>query len=87
MDQQEAVKWAYDQDVVKVTCIKENEEDKFILTIGQYNVTPITFETQEEAETFLNTKFKLTNFDLAIIGAMCLRIYELNEKQPKNEEK
>lgn len=87
MNQQEAVKWAYAQDVVKVTCIKEGEEDKFILTVGQYNVTPIIFDTQEQAETFLNTKFKLTNFDLAIIGAMCQRINELSKEQLKNEEK
>lgn len=87
MNQQEAVRWAYGQDVVKVTCIKENEEDKFILTVGQYSVTPIIFDTQEQAETFLNTKFKLTNFDLAIIGAMCQRINELSKEQLKNEEK
>lgn len=87
MNQQEAVRWAYGQDVVKVTCIKENEEDKFILTVGQYNVTPIIFDTQEQAETFLNTKFKLTNFELAIIGAMCQRINELSKEQLKNEEK
>lgn len=90
MNQQEAVKWAYAQDVVKVTCIKEGEDDKFILTVGQYNVTPIVFDTREQAETFLDTKFKLTNFDLSIIGAMCQRINELNEldnQQSKNEEK
>lgn len=87
MNQQEAVKWAFGQDVVKVSCVKEGEEDKFILTVGQYNVTPIIFDTQEQAETFLNTKFKLTNFDLAIIGAMCQRINELNKEQLKNEEK
>jgi hypothetical protein len=87
MDQQEAVKWAYAQDVVKVTCVKEGEEDKFILTVGQYSVTPIVFDTEEQAETFLETKFKLTNFDLAIIGAMCQRINELNKEQLKNEEK
>lgn len=90
MDQQEAVKWAYGQDVVKVTCIKQGEEDKFILTVGQYSVTPIIFDTQEQAETFLETKFKLTNFDLAIIGAMCQRLNELSEQDKlnsKNEEK
>lgn len=90
MDQQEAVKWAYAQDVVKVTCIKQGEEDKFILTVGQYSVTPIIFDTQEQAETFLETKFKLTNFDLSIIGAMCQRINELSEQNKsnsKNEEK
>ena len=90
MDQQEAVKWAYGQDVVKVTCIREGEEDKFILTVGQYSVTPIVFDTREQAETFLETKFKLTNFDLSIIGAMCQRLNELSEQNKsnsKNEEK
>lgn len=90
MNQQEAVKWAYRQDVVKVTCIKQGEEDKFILTVGPYSVAPIIFDTQEQAETFLETKFKLTNFDLSIIGAMCQRLNELNEQNKsncKNEEK
>ena len=90
MNQQEAVKWAYAQDVVKISCIREGEDDKFILTVGQYNVTPIVFDTQEQAQTFLETKFKLTNFDLAIIGAMCQRLNEINEQDKpnsKNEEK
>lgn len=90
MDQQEAVKWAYRQDVVKVSCVKEGEDDKFILTVGQYSVAPIVFDTQEQAQTFLDTKFKLTNFDLAIIGAMYQRLNELNELEKlniKNEEK
>lgn len=79
MNQQEAVKWACAQDVVKVTCIKDGETDKFILTVGQYNVTPILFDTQEQAQTFLDVKFKLTNLDLAVIGAMCQRLQEINE--------
>ena len=90
MNQQEAVKWAYAQDVVKVSCVKEGEDDKYILTVGQYNVTPIVFDTQEQAQTFLETKFKLTNFDLAIIGAMYQRLNEINELDKttsKNEEK
>lgn len=87
MNQQEAVKWAYAQDVVKVSCVKEGEGDKFILTVGQYNVTPIVFDTQEQAQTFLETKFKLTNFDLAIIGAIAQRLNEINNQQLKNEEK
>ena len=90
MDQQEAIKWADDQDVVKVTCIKQGEEDKFILTVGQYSVAPIVFDTREQAETFLETKFKLTNLDLSIIGAMCQRLNELSEQNKsnsKNEEK
>lgn len=87
MNQKEAVKWAYGQDVVKVTCVKEGEEDKFILTVGQYSVTPIVFDTQEQAKTFLETKFKLTNFDLAIIGAMCQRLNEINEQEKANSKK
>lgn len=84
MDQQEAVKWAYSQDVVKVTCVKDGEEDKFILTVGQYSISPIIFDTREQAETFLETKFKLTNFDLSIIGAMCQRINELSKQDKSN---
>ena len=90
MNQQEAVKWACAQDVVKVSCVKDGEDDKFILTVGQYNVTPIVFETQEQAQTFLDVKFKLTNLDLSIIGAMCQRLNELSEQNKsnsKNEEK
>ena len=90
MNQQEAVKWAYAQDVVKVSCVKDGEDDKFILTVGQYNVTPILFDTQEQAQTFLDTKLKLTNFDLSIIGAMCQRLHEIREQDNstlKNEEK
>ena len=90
MNQQEAVKWTCLQDVVKVSCVKSGEDDKFILTVGQYNVTPILFDTQEQAQTFLEAKFKLTNLDLSIIGAMCQRVLELNginNSNPKNEEK
>ena len=90
MNQQEAVKWTCVQDVVKVSCVKDGEDDKYILTVGQYNVSPILFETQEQAQTFLDAKFKLNNLDLSIIGAMCQRILELNKQDnsnPKNEEK
>lgn len=90
MNQQEAVKWTCVQDVVKVSCVKDGEDDKFILTVGQYNVSPILFDTQEKAQTFLEAKFKLNNLDLSIIGAMCQRILELNKQDnsnPKNEEK
>lgn len=90
MNQQEAVKWANAQDVVKVSCVKDGEEDKFILTVGQYNVSPILFDTQEQAQTFLDVKFKLTNLDLSIIGAMCQRLNEINKQDIpnfKNKEK
>ena len=71
MDQQEAIKWAYAQDVVKVSCVKEGEEDKFTFVVGEYVVSPLIFDSQEEAERYLEENFKLTNLDLSIIGAMC----------------
>lgn len=90
MDQQEAVQWAEGQDVVQVRAIRKGEEDKFIFTVGEYVVTPHIFDTQEEAMKYLDKNFKLTNMDLAIIGAMCQRLNELNELNKsnfKNEEK
>lgn len=87
MDFQEALKWAIGQDVVKVTCIKEGEDDKFVFTVGQYSVAPLVFDSQEEAEQYLKENFRLTNLDLSIIGAMGQRLNEINKQQPKNEEK
>ena len=87
MDQQEAVQWAEGQDVVQVRAMRRGEEDKFVFTVGEYVVTPHVFDTQEEAMSYLNEHFKLTNMDLAIIGAMCQELNELNNQQFKNEEK
>lgn len=87
MDFQEALEWATRQDVVKVTCIKEGEDDKFIFTIGQYSVSPLVFDSQEEAEQYLKENFSLTNLDLSIIGAVSQRLHELNNEKLKNEEK
>ena len=87
MNFQEALKWAISQDVVKVSCIKDGENDKYILTVGQYSVSPLIFDSQEEAEQYLRDNIKLTNVDFAIIGAMCQRLNELNNQSIKNEEK
>ena len=87
MDQQEAVQWAEGQDVVQVRAMRKGEEDKFVFTVGEYVVTPHVFDTQEEAMNYLNEHFKLTNMDLAIIGAMCQKLNELNKQQLKSEEK
>ena len=87
MDYQEAIKWANRQDVVKVRAIKENEEDKFTFAVGEYIVSPLMFDTQEQAESFLKLNFKLTNLDLSIIGAMCQKLNDLNNQQLKNETK
>lgn len=81
MNKSEAFEWAFKQDVVKVSCIKENEEDKYILTVGEFSVSPIVFDTREEADTFLKTTFKLTNLDLSIICALCQRLNKLNKEQ------
>lgn len=87
MDFQEALEWAIGQDVVKVTCIKEGEDDKFIFTVGQYSVSPLVFDSQEEAEQYLKENFRLTNLDLSIIGAMGQRLNEINNEKPQNKEK
>ena len=90
MEQQEFSDWAKRQDVVKVRAIKKDEEDKFILTVGNYVVAPISFDSREEAEQYLETNFNLTNLDLSIIGAMCQRLNEIKKQDnsnPKNEEK
>lgn len=87
MDQQETVQWAEGQDVVQVRAMRNGEEDKFVFTVGEYVVTPHVFDTQEEAMNYLNEHFKLTNMDLAIIGAMCQKLNELNKEQSKNERK
>lgn len=81
MDFQEALKWAIDQDVVKVTCIKEEENDKFTFTVGEYVVSPLVFDSQEEAEQYLKENFNLTNLDLSIIGAMCQKLNNLYKNQ------
>lgn len=87
MDFQEALEWAIGQDVVKVTCIKEGEDDKFIFTVGQYGVSPLEFDSQEEAEQYLKENFSLTNLDLSIICAMGQRLNEINNEKSQNKEK
>lgn len=87
MDFQEALEWATRQDVVKVTCVKDGEDDKFIFTVGQYRVAPHVFDSQEEAEQYLKENVSFTNLDLAIMGAISQRLYELNNENFKNEEK
>lgn len=81
MDFQEALKWATNQDVVKVRTFKENEEDKFTFAVGEYVVSPLVFDSQEEAEEYLKENFSLTNLDLSIIGAMCQKLSNLYKNQ------
>lgn len=81
MDFQEALEWATRQDVVKVRTIKENEDDKFTFVVGEYIVSPLVFDSQEEAEQYLKENFSLTNLDLSIIGAMCQKLSNLYKNQ------
>lgn len=86
MDFQEALKWAISQDVVRISCVKEGEDDKYIFTVGQYGVSPLVFDSQEEAEQYLRDNVKLTNLDFAIIGAMCQRLNELSNQSTNIKE-
>lgn len=81
MEQQEALDWATRQDVVKVRTVKIGEEDKFTFTVGEYVVSPLLFDSQEEAEQFLEENLSLTNLDLSIIGAMCQKLNNLYKQQ------
>nr|DAI64214.1 MAG TPA: hypothetical protein [Microviridae sp.] len=81
MDFQESLEWATRQDVVKVRAIKENEDDKFTFAVGEYVVSPLVFDNQEEAEQYLKENFSLTNLDLSIIGAMCQKLNNLYKNQ------
>lgn len=81
MNQQEALEWATRQDVVKVRAFRENEEDKFTFVVGEYVVSPLVFDSQEEAEKYLEENFTLTNLELSIIGAMCQKLNNIYKQQ------
>ena len=81
MKQEKALEWAKQQSVVRVRAFRENEEDKFTFTVGEYLVSPLMFNTQEEAEKYLKENFKLTNLELAAIGAICHKIKKMSEEQ------
>lgn len=86
MTKQEIEDWAKNQDVVKINCIKVGEEDKYIYTIGEFIASPQMFDSQEEAELYLKENFKLTNLDLSIIGALCMRLSKMSTQLNKNEQ-
>ena len=84
MNFQESLKWATSQDVVKVRAIKENEDTKFTFTVGEFAVAPLVFDSQEEAEQYLKENFSLTNLDLSVIGAMCLQLNKLEQREKES---
>lgn len=77
MSGKEIEEWAKGQDVVKVSCTKVGDEDKFVYTIGEYVATPHIFDTQQEAIDYLEENFRLTNMELAIIGTMCQKLSQI----------
>lgn len=86
MEQEKALEWAKQQSVVRVRTFRGNEEDKFTFMVGEYLVSPLVFDTQEEAEQYLKENFKLTNLELAAIGAICHKIRKMSEEQLNSEE-
>lgn len=84
---EELKQWLEEQNVVVVRAVKEKEEDKFTLVLGEYEVSPIRFNTQEEAEKFLKENFKFNNFELSIIGAMCSQLNKLEKQMSNNKNK
>ena len=85
MEQEKALEWAKQQSIVQVRAIKKVEEDKFTFMVGEYLVSPLMFDTQEEAEKYLKENFKLTNLELAAIGAICHKIRKMSEEQLNSE--
>lgn len=85
MELEKALEWSKQQSVVRVRAFREDEEDKFTFMVGEYLVSPLKFDTQEEAERYLKENFKLTNLDLAVIGAMCHKIRKMSEEQLNSE--
>lgn len=85
MTEEEIKEWSKKQDIVKVSCMKVGEEDKFVYTIGEYIATPHVFNTQQEAINYLEENFKLTNMDLAIIGTMTQRLSQIYSQLNKKK--
>lgn len=81
MEQKEALEWAERQDVVKIRAFKKNEEDKYTFVVGEYVVSPLVFDSYEEAEEYMKYYFKFTNLELSIIGAMCQKLNNLYKEQ------
>ena len=62
----------------RITPVKNEEEDVFIITIGNLRATNKIFKTQEEAEKFLEGHF--TPEELEMIGALILSMIDLDKK-------
>lgn len=85
MTNPEAENWAKNQDIVRINCVKVGEEDKFTYTVGEFIASPHVFDTREEAELYLKENFKLTNLDLSIIGALCMRLSKIATQLNKDK--
>lgn len=70
----------------KVNAIKEGEDTKFIITLGEFSVNNEKFETQEDAERYIAENYNFTKLEEQVICATMLKIIEINN-QLKNKEK
>lgn len=84
MEETDLKYWLEEQNAVVIRPIRVGEEDKYTLILGEYEVSPIRFDTVEEAEKFLKDHFKFNNFELSIIGAMCSQLNKIENSLKNN---
>lgn len=70
----------------KINAVKKGEDDKFVITLGEFLVDNKEFDTREEAEHYIAESYTLTEFDEQVICAIVLKVTQLHN-QIKNEEK
>lgn len=70
----------------KINAVKKNENDKFVITLGEFLVSDKEFETKEEAENYIAESYNFTEFEEQVICAIVLKVNLLNE-QIKEDEK
>lgn len=64
----------------RINAIKDGEENKFVITVGESIASTEVFESQEDAEKFLEENCHLSEFELQLIGAMTIEITKLFNK-------
>lgn len=69
----------------RANAIKENEEDKWIITCGNIMALPIKFDTKEEAEKFIQINLPKP-YTLMAVSALIVNVINIIEKV-KEEEK
>uniref|UniRef100_A0AAU8ATQ0 Uncharacterized protein n=1 Tax=Dulem virus 224 TaxID=3145701 RepID=A0AAU8ATQ0_9VIRU len=71
----------------KANVIKENEKDQWIITCGELDVFPFRFETQDQAESFIDQMLP-KGYEYMAMAAFIVKIVEnynlLNETKNEN---